>query len=374
MKKIMSIIMVLVLMVSISSLALADEPAEGDCNWHFDEGNPENDCSLYCNNSTFENISTAYSTFEECEECRLEFLDNQTSENETEDPETNETEDPDGNETEDPVDNETEKQMEIMNNSLGAEIRLLQLEKAITKNLLKGEMAVDVLKALEYNTTDLEAILAEMRLVLEEVQAADPQANDSVEVFVGLKSDAKNLTKQFREAIKGLLDGVKYKEIKEQIRNITSGDLQNYSKQIRNRIKQFNRNQIYRLYGIIGEGNNSLVNEYMNGTCNLTQVKLQLSKMVNMKMKEKRNEIFSTLKKEKIQNKNNANSQASNVTSSFAQKEQERLQKRLEQANNSGNEKLIERIQNQITNNENSSNGSKNGGNSANANGKGKGK
>ena len=357
MKKILSIIMVLVLMVSISSLALAEEPPEGDCNWHFDEGNPENDCNLYCNNSTFENISMAYSTFEECEECRLEFLDNQTGENETEDP----------------VDNETEKQIEIMNNSLGAEIRLLQLEKAITKNLLKGEMTVDVLKALEYNTTDLETILAEMKLVLGEVQAADPQANNSVEVFVGLKSDAKNLTTQFRETIKELLDGVKYKEIKEQIRNLTSDEFQNYSKQVRNLIKQFNRNQIYRLYGIIGEGNNSLVNEYMNGTCNLTQVKLQLNKMVNMKIKEKRNEIFSALKKEKIQNKNNANSQAANVTSSFAQKEQERLQKRLEQANNSGNEKLIERIQNRITNNENSSNGSKNGGNSANGNGKGNG-
>jgi len=356
MKKIMSIIIVLMLMVSISSLALADEPTEGDCNWHFDEGNPENECELYCNNSTFENISIAYNTSEECEECRLGFLDNQTSENETEDP----------------VDNKTEKEIEIMNNSFGAEIRLLQLEKAITKNLLKGEMAVDVLKGLDYNTTDLEAILAEMKLVLEEVQAADPQANDSVEVFVSLKSDAKNLTTQFREAIKELLDGVKYKEIKEQIRNATSDDLQNYSKWVRNRIKQFNRNQIYRLYGIIGEGNSSLVNEYMNGTCNLTQVKLQLNKMVNMKIKEKRYDIFSTLKKEKMKNQNNANSKAANIKSSFAQKELERLQKRLENANNSGNEKLIERIQNQIANNENSSNGSKNGGDSGKGKGKGK--
>ena len=341
MKKILSIIMALVLMVSISSLALAEEPPEGDCNWHFDEGNPENDCNLYCNNSTFENISMAYSTFEECEECRLEFLDNQTGENETEDP----------------VNNETEGQIEIMNNSLGAEIRLLQLEKAITKNLLKGEMAVDVLKGLGYNTTDLEVILAEMRLVLEEVQAADPQANNSVEVFIDLKSDAKNLTTQFRETIRALLDGVKHKEIKEQIRNITSDELQNYSKQIRNRIKQFNINQIYRLYGIIGEGNSSLVNEYFNGTANLTQVKLQLNKMVNMKIKEKKNDIFSEMKKEKIQNKNNANEDAGNATTSFSDRELERLQRRLEQANNSGNEKLIERIQNKIDNYENNSNG-----------------
>ena len=35
------------------------------------------------------------------------------------------------------IDSETEKEIEIMNNSLGAEIRLLQLEKALLKNILK---------------------------------------------------------------------------------------------------------------------------------------------------------------------------------------------------------------------------------------------
>ena len=319
MKKILSVIMVLVLMISISSLALADESEE----------NPDEE-------SEGENQS-------------------------------------DENETEDPVDDETEEETVIMNTSLGAEIRLLQLEKAITKNLLKGEMVVDVLKALNYNTSDLEAVLSEMKLVLEEIQAADPQANNSVEVFIDIKSDAKNLTEQFRETTNDLLGDVKYKEIKEQIREIVSDELQNYSKQIRNRIKQFNRNQIYRLYGIIGEGNNSLVNEYMNGTSSLAQVKMQLCKMVNMKMKEKRNEIFSTLKKEKIQNKNHANSEAENAAASFSQREHERLQRRLEQANNTGNEKLIERIQNRIKNNENSSNGNgSNNGNSANGKGNGK--
>jgi len=267
---------------------------------------------------------------------------------------------------------ETEQEIEIMSYSYGAEIRLLQLEKVITKNLLKGEMSVDVLQGLGYNTTDLEAILAEMNLVLAEVQAADPQANDSAEVFIDLKSDAKNLTTQFRVTIRELLDDVKYQEIKEQVRNVASGELENCSLKIQNRIKQFNVNQMYRLYGIIGEGNNSLVNEYMNGTVNLTQMKLQLCKMVNMKIKEKKNDIYSKMKKEKIQNKNNASEEAQNATINFSQREQERLQRRLEQANNSGNEKLIERIQNKIQNYENSSNGngngSGNGGSSGNGN------
>ena len=97
-------------------------------------------------------------------------------------------------------DNETEEEIGIMNNSLGAEIRLLQLEKAILKNIIKGERAVDVLKGIssfDYNTSDLEEILDKLGVLLEEVQAADPESNESVRIFVELKYEARNLTKQF---------------------------------------------------------------------------------------------------------------------------------------------------------------------------------
>ncbi len=291
MKKMMSIIMVLMLTISVTSLALADEAENGSSNQEVE------------------------------------------------------------NETEDPVDNETIEEIEIMNYSLGSEIRLLQLEKAITKNILKGEMILDVLQGLDYNTSDLELIIDEMRLILEEVNSTDPGSNDSVEIFVGLKSDAKNLTTQFRDTIKDLLSDSKYNQIREQIRENAS-DLQNYSKKIRNRIKQFNRNQIYKLYEMVGQGNNSLVNQYMNGTMSINQVKLQLGKIISMKAKEKKNEIFSQLRKEKIHTKANANSIANKVTNNFIQSKQERLQDRLEKINNTSNEKLKEFIQNKITNNQ----------------------
>ena len=46
------------------------------------------------------------------------------------------------------IDAETQKQVQVMNNWVGAEIRLLQLEKSIIINLFKGEK-------IEYNLTDL---------------------------------------------------------------------------------------------------------------------------------------------------------------------------------------------------------------------------
>ena len=296
---------------------------------------------------------------------------------EAEEPETpglGESQEADQNESEEPENNETEEEIIAMTYSHGSEIRLLQLEKAITKNLLKGEMAVEVLKGLSYNTSDLEAILSEMHLVLDEAKAADPNASDAVEVFVDLKSDAKNLTKQFRETIKDLLSEVKYKEIREQIKNMTNDIIQNYSKKIQNRIKQFNRNQVHRLYGIIGEGNNSYVNQYMNGSMSLMQLKMQISKMVNQKTKEKM-QIYKGIKGEKIKFQNKANETFENVTKNFEERHQQRLQNRLEWANNTGNEKLMEKIQNKIDNGKGGpGNAGGNGSHGGNGNGNGKGK
>ena len=207
---------------------------------------------------------------------------------------------------EDDLDTETDKEIEIMNNSIGSEIRLLQLQKAIIKNLLKGEMAVDVLKGLDYNTSSLESILSEMNALLADVKEVNASSNESVLLFIEYKGDAKNLTTQFRETIKEMLNGEKLGEIRERVRKMVSAELENYSKMIRNKIKQFNRNQLYKLYGIIGEANNSFVNEYFNGNVSVAELKIQINKKINQINRERKFEIFSDLKKEKIENKINA--------------------------------------------------------------------
>ncbi|MBN2599451.1 MAG: hypothetical protein JXA75_02835 [Candidatus Thermoplasmatota archaeon] len=197
-------------------------------------------------------------------------------------------------------DNETVRQLGIMNNSLGARIRLLQLEKALIRNILKGVMTVQVLGELNVSTTELEAILENLSDVLEEVRAADPSANDSVQIFVELKNESRNLTKQFRDTLHFILNNETIAMIKEQLRNATSDELQNCTMRLRHWIRQFNRNQLYRLYGVIGEVNTSLINEYLNGNISLDLMKFQLHKMVNQMTKEKRHMIFSEVKEENI--------------------------------------------------------------------------
>jgi uncharacterized protein YxeA len=253
MKKIIGILIVLMLMVSISSLVLADEAGKH-------QGKDNDD------------------------------------QNETD--ESNEND----------LDNETKKEIEVMNNSLGAEIRLLQLEKALLKNILKGEMAVQVLIGLGFNTTEnntieLESILAQMKVLLEEVRVANTSSNESVQIFVSLKNESKNLTTQFRETIRELLNDTSLREIRERIKEMLSNELDNYGKRIRNLIRQFNFNQLYRLYGIVGGANSSFVNDYFNGTLPLNETKLQLCKIINQMTKEKKYEIFFDIKEDNIRKK-----------------------------------------------------------------------
>jgi hypothetical protein len=268
MKKITNILLVLILMTSIVSLALAVEADDHT------QGNPDDE-----HGTNDQNNETG-------------------SQNETQD-QVNESE----SSHNDSCENETEHEIEIMNNTLGAQIRLLQLEKAIITNVLKGAMTIQVLKGLDINTTTLEAILAKLSDVLDAVRAADPAANNSVQIFVQLKNETRNLTKQFRDTIRALLDDATIKMIKERLRNMTSDELQNCSLKLKHWIRQFNRNQLYRLYGIIGETNTSLLDEYLNGNITLGQVKFQLHKLINQMTKEKRHMIFSEVKEENIKKK-----------------------------------------------------------------------
>ena len=276
MRKIYSLLIVLVLLISVSSIVLAhddgnhygkDDDFKGDDNHNKSDDQDENE------------------TKGDIDDDRNESDDHQ-----------NETDDQDENE------NETEKEIIIVNNSLGAEIRLLQLEKALLKNILKGEMAVQVLIGLNFTTTKLESILTKMKTLLLEVRTVNTSSNESVQKFIFLKNESKNLTTQFRETIRGLLNDTSLREIRERIREKfnESGELQNCSKRTRNLIRQFNFNQLYRLYGIIGEANSSFVNDYFNGTLSLNETKLQLCKIINNMTKEKKYEIFSEIKGENI--------------------------------------------------------------------------
>lgn len=228
------------------------------------------------------------------------------------------------------IDAETQQQTEIMNHELGAEIRLLQLEKAIIKNINNGEEIVTFLEESDVNTIDLQVLLAEFELLLEEVQMADTNGSDAVSNFVDLKHDAVNLTKDFRVTVRGLLNNTLRDQIQQRIRNSTCNQTQNLSNSIQNKIRHYNSNQFRNIYQHLGENGSNCIHQYQNGSVTQKQVRQNITMRINQTEKGNKFNFLSSLKQQNIINRIQSQNQVQNASEGFHQRQQARLQRRLQ--------------------------------------------
>ncbi len=203
-------------------------------------------------------------------------------------------------EADDTEDEETIEEIEIIQYKFGAEVRLLQLEKVLTRNIMIGEKIIEILQELEVDTTELELILTEMELLNEEIQSADPNSEDAVEQFVDMKNESINLTKEFRVTLHGLLDEEAVVSLREQMKDFYKEEMQSLREQIRNMIRNFNRNRLHSIYEIIGLFGEELLEQYNDGEVTIAEVKIQLREYFNNLTKEERQHLFAELKMNNI--------------------------------------------------------------------------
>ena len=101
-------------------------------------------------------------------------------------------------------------ELKVMCEPYGAQVRMLQLQKQIQANLLKGEKILDLLESGNYtlNNTNLsnkidglEDILDKMEVLIEEIQDTNFTNKTQEQLaadFVDIKEEATDLTKEFR--------------------------------------------------------------------------------------------------------------------------------------------------------------------------------
>ena len=203
-------------------------------------------------------------------------------------------------EADDSQDEETQEEILIIQYKYGAKVRLLQLEKALTRNIMIGEKIIEIMLELEVETTELELILTEMELLNEEVQSEDPNSEDAVEQFVDMKNESINLTKEFRVTLHGLLDEEAIVTLREQMKDFYKEEMQSLREQIRNMIRNFNRNRLHSIYEIIGLVDEELLEQYNDGKATIAEVKVQLREYFNNLTKEERRHLFAELKMNNI--------------------------------------------------------------------------
>lgn len=179
------------------------------------------------------------------------------------------------------IDSNTLQEVKIFTTPHGAEVRMVQLEKSITRNILVGSKTIQVIKQnyLDTNTIDMETILNELEALLEEVKnynTENKDANALANDFVAIKKSAINLTQEFRLITNTILNTNDLSQIREEIKNIENNELQNMNNAIRNVIRKHNAQRTQTMLQIMGLENQNLIQAILDGNITREEVKLQI--------------------------------------------------------------------------------------------------
>lgn len=225
-------------------------------------------------------------------------------ENETiDDSDGNETvEDDDGNETVDDSDeNETIDEVDAFHTTLGARIRLLQLESSISRNIAWGEAIVAAIegKNSSADVSELEPILSELAALESEVSSVDPASGeDAAQQFVALKKKAISLTQEFRKTARGMLKISDVEGLRKRLQTLKLNETKTKVGRIHELQREFNARMLNETLTAMDISNPQLANEFANGDAGAKDIKAYLKNATSNMSREEKKQAFFALKEQ----------------------------------------------------------------------------
>ena len=202
--------------------------------------------------------------------------------------------------------NETNyNELDDFGSTTGASLRMLQLERSITKNIVIGNQTVSFLEEKYPNASfsNLTAIIGDMKSLLSDVKAynvSEYNTTENAAAFVDFKKQAVNLTKEFRESVKQYLTADNKKKIKDYANGSIRNMVKDLDEMIKQRRQEFNAHKMNVLFGPFGVLNESTFNEIRNGTMNYTEFKDLLKGRFGNMTKDKKVDMILDIKDMKI--------------------------------------------------------------------------
>ena len=139
-----------------------------------------------------------------------------------------------------------------------------------------------------------------MEELLAEVQETDSSAEDAVKQFVDLKSDAIELSKEFRDTARELLGTEKSENLRNRIQQMKHEKLQQLKERIRKKIQEHNGEQIKKMCGILELDCESLREQLQSGEVTKSEIKNQIREKMQSMTQEQKKEKFAELKEEGV--------------------------------------------------------------------------
>lgn len=317
----------LIMLILVSGLALADNTTINQTN---STDNTTINYNLTSDDSTENNT----------------VVDNQ--ENEINNPEDNEVNDGGANveiEGEDIKINERELKAFYGN---GAEVRTLQLIRHTTRNVLIGTETIMYLDSDETKET-AQAILSELSSIISELEKynyEDKTQEELVEDFLTYKTNAADLSKEFKELVTPEIDDDERQQLSKTIKGIMQTDIKPLDDEIRALINSYNAEVFKKRFENMDVDEEAAIEKIRNGEMTVTQAKERILERFNS-LSDDNKAKFSDEMREAIKEKNEFKKQ---TEESIVDQAQIRVREtRIEQYNQI--EKLRSRIQNgELTN------------------------
>jgi len=221
-----------------------------------------------------------------------------------------------------------------MHQGKGAEVRLLQLEKAITRNILFGEDIIAKISENGGDVAELEAIIDDLEALLAEVQALDPEADDAVEAFVDIKKEAISLSQEFKKIARPLLSKEDKAELRKKARHVAHERMKKITEKVRNRVRKHNAIQLAKTYEVLGISDEDVIEQLKNGEITIKEVKVAIKEEVQSMSKEEKKETFRELKDAGVKRRKNVKVAVDKARVRAITKHEERLDKRLKASEN----------------------------------------
>jgi hypothetical protein len=203
-------------------------------------------------------------------------------------------------ETDDMLAQETLAEASGMYHGTGAEVRLLQLEKAITRNIILGNKIIAYLQGNNTNTTDLEAIVTEFEALKLEVQDLDPSSENATEDFVNIKQESIELSKEFRDTLRALIGKDNGPLLEGEIQQVDWSEIEEYNAEIKSKIHEQNAQIVGKLFESLGIENDELLEKVRNGEATFAEVRDVVAAAVKDMTPEERKEAWTELKEDGV--------------------------------------------------------------------------
>jgi hypothetical protein len=196
----------------------------------------------------------------------------------------------------------------IMHNGIGAQVRLLQLEKSITRNYLYGDNVIAYIKNNSLNvstdTLDLmEGIVLDLVDVRTQVSAEiNKSANETtVETFVALKDRAINLTQEFRSLVMEQLSPDQRKSIRESIDKKDFKEVTDIADEIKGKVREFNKDRAIAMLDYMNITDDALLQRIESGNITAQELRKTVMDRFRQESQDRKRAFLSGLKEERKQ-------------------------------------------------------------------------